>query len=274
MWPFWGLELNRVRCDLLFTEAINQSMQVPNRLKVADGFSPVNEEPTTEDVPPSFRMHIPDRISLAEIMDTGPRPILLDQQRKVPSTVGHESSDSSVQPAALGELPFLRVASRSSTQKRKRSGHHSSRSRRERAPGDYAQLALHSPGQHHERLDTCPLPTRSAPLPLLTQTGRIYSVQNIFQTMCLLGQVLFHRVRDTLQDSVPSSSQETGPALESSLEEVGMAEMAAMRKQLTRISGRLQVLEEQCNGWRRKEALVYSVLISACLINTWLWLRR
>nr|XP_009668236.1 PREDICTED: fetal and adult testis-expressed transcript protein isoform X3 [Struthio camelus australis] len=220
MWPFWGLELNRVRCDLLFTEAINQSMQVPNRLKVADGFSPVNEEPTTEDVPPSFRMHIPDRISLAEIMDTGPRPILLDQQRKVPSTVGHESSDSSVQPAALGELPFLRVASRSSTQKRKRSGHHSSRSRRERAPGDYAQLALHSPGQHHER------------------------------------------------------SQETGPALESSLEEVGMAEMAAMRKQLTRISGRLQVLEEQCNGWRRKEALVYSVLISACLINTWLWLRR
>lgn len=65
MWPFWGLDLNRVRCDLLFTEAINQRMQVPNRLKVADSFSPVDEEPVTEDVPPSFRMHIPDRISLA-----------------------------------------------------------------------------------------------------------------------------------------------------------------------------------------------------------------
>ncbi|XP_025968039.2 fetal and adult testis-expressed transcript protein isoform X2 [Dromaius novaehollandiae] len=220
MWPFWGLELNRVRCDLLFTEAINQSMQVPNRLKVADGFSPVDEEPTTEDVPPSFRMHIPDRISLAEITDAGPRPILLDQQRKVPSIVVHESPDSSAQPAALGELPFLHVANRSSSQKRKRPGHHSSRSRRERTPSDYAQLALHSPGQCHER------------------------------------------------------SQEAGPASESSLEEVGMAEMAAMRKQLTRISGRLRVLEEQCNSWRQKEALVYSVLISACLINTWLWLRR
>lgn len=58
------------------------------------------------------------------------------------------------------------------------------------------------------------------------------------------------------------------------MEEVGVAEMAAMRKQLTRISGRLRVLEEQCNARRQKEALVYSVLISACLINTWLWLRR
>ncbi|KFP30906.1 hypothetical protein N325_02595, partial [Colius striatus] len=65
MWPFWGLELNRARCDLLFTEAINQRMQVPNRLKVAESFSPGDEEPVTEDIPPSFRMHIPDRISLA-----------------------------------------------------------------------------------------------------------------------------------------------------------------------------------------------------------------
>ncbi|KFO71981.1 hypothetical protein N303_15168, partial [Cuculus canorus] len=65
MWPFWGLDLNRVRCDLVFTEAINQRMQVPNRLKVAESFSPVDERPVTEDVPPSFRMHIPDRISLA-----------------------------------------------------------------------------------------------------------------------------------------------------------------------------------------------------------------
>ncbi|NXI89529.1 MFFB factor, partial [Psophia crepitans] len=78
MWPFWGLDLNRVRCDLLFTEAINQRMQVPNRLKVADSFGPVDEEPVTEDIPPSFRMHIPDKISLA---DASLRPIMLNQQR-------------------------------------------------------------------------------------------------------------------------------------------------------------------------------------------------
>ncbi|XP_065499149.1 fetal and adult testis-expressed transcript protein isoform X1 [Caloenas nicobarica] len=274
MWPFWGLDLNRVRCDLLFTEAINQRMQVPNRLKVADSFSPVDKEPVTEDIPPSFRMHIPDRISLAEISDASLRPILLNQQRKVPSVVVHVSPDSSAQPTHLGELPFLHVASRSSSQKRKRSGHHSSRSRQERTPNDCAQLALRSPGQHHEREDMCPLPVHSAPVPLLVETGRIYSVQNIFQTMYHLGQMLYHRFQDSLQDPVPSSSQEPGPAQEGTLEEVGVAEMAAMRKQLTRISGRLRVLEEQCNAWRQKEALVYSVLISACLINTWLWLRR
>ncbi|KAM6323095.1 mitochondrial fission factor homolog B-like isoform 2-T2 [Podargus strigoides] len=274
MWPFWGLDLNRVRCDLLFTEAINQRMQVPNRLKVADGFNPVDKEPVTEDVPPSFRMHIPDRISLAEISDAGLRPVLLNQKRKVPSVMVTVSPDSSAQSTHLEELPFLHVAGRSSSQKRRRSGHHSSKSRRERTPNDCAQLVLHSPGQHHERPDVCPLCTHSVPLPLFAETGRIYSMQNILQTMYQLGQVLFHRVQDSLQDTVPSSSQEAGPALESTLEEVGVAEMAAMRKQLTRISGRLRVLEEQCHAWRQKEALVYSVLISACLINMWLWLRR
>ncbi|XP_010122610.1 PREDICTED: fetal and adult testis-expressed transcript protein [Chlamydotis macqueenii] len=274
MWPFWGLDLNGVHCDLLFTEAVSQRMQVPNRLKVADSLSPVDKEPVTEDVPPSFRMHIPDRISLAEISDASLRPVLLEQPRKVPSVMVHKSPDFSSQPACLGELPFQHVASRSSSQKRKRSGHHSSRSRREKTPSDCAQLALHSLGKHHERLDVCPLPVRSAPLPLLTEAGRIYSVQNIFQTLYHLGQVLFHRVQDSLQDPVPSSSQEAGPAPESALEEAEVAEMAAMRKQLARISGRLRVLEEQCNAWQQKETLVYSVLISACFINTWLWLRR
>ncbi|XP_027518978.1 fetal and adult testis-expressed transcript protein isoform X1 [Corapipo altera] len=274
MWPLWGLDLNRVRCDLHFTEAINQRMQVPNRLKVAESCSPGEKERVTEDVPPSFRMHIPDRISLAEISDAGLRPVPLSQQRKVPSVVVHMSSDPCGQPTPLGELPFLHTPSRSSAQRRKRSGHHSSRSRRDRIPGDCAQLALHSPGQHHEWPDMSPLPARSAPLPLLAGAGRIYSMQNIFQTMYLLGQVLFHRVQDSLQGPVPSSSQEAGPATESTLEEVGVSEVAAMRKQLARISGRLRVLEEQCHAWQQKEALVYSVMISACLINTWLWLRR
>ncbi|XP_053811980.1 mitochondrial fission factor homolog A-like isoform X1 [Vidua chalybeata] len=268
MWPLWGLDLNRVRCDPLFTEAINQRMQVPNRLKVAESCSPGDRKTVTEDVPASFRMHIPERISLAEMSDTSLRPVLLTQPRKVPSVVVHVSPDPS------GDLPFPPSASRASAQRRKRSGHHSSRSRRDRTPSDSAQLALHSPGQRREGPDSCPLPAPRAPLPLLTEAGRIYSMQNIFQTMYLLGQVLFHRVQDSLRDAAPSSSQEPIPAAESALEEAGVTEVAAMRRQLARISGRLRVLEEQCHAWRQKEALVYSVMISACLINTWLWLRR
>ncbi|XP_039939845.1 mitochondrial fission factor homolog A-like isoform X2 [Hirundo rustica] len=266
MWPLWGLDLNRVRCDLLFTEAINQRMQVPNRLKVAESCSPGDRRTVAEDVPASFRMHIPDRISLAEIPDTSLRPVLLTQPRKVPSVVVHVSPDPS------GDLPFLPSGSRASAQRRKRSGHHSSRSRRDRTPSDCAQLA--APGQHQEGPDSCPLPAPSAPLPLLTEAGRIYSMQNIFHTMYLLGQVLFHRVQDSLQDPALPSSQEPVPAAESASEEAGVTEVAAMRRQLARISGRLRVLEEQSHAWRQKEALVYSVMISACLINTWLWLRR
>uniref|UniRef100_A0A674GWC0 Mitochondrial fission factor n=2 Tax=Taeniopygia guttata TaxID=59729 RepID=A0A674GWC0_TAEGU len=268
MWPLWGLDLSRVRCDLHFTEAINQRMQVPSRLKVAESCSPGDRKPVTEDVPASFRMHIPERISLAEISDTSLRPVLLTQPRTVPSVVVQ------VSPGPSGDLPVLPSASRAGAQRRKRAGHHSSRSRRDRTPSDSAQLALHSPGQHQEGPGSCPLPAPSAPLPLFTEAGRIYSMQNIFQTMYLLGQVLFHRVQDSLRDPVPSSSQEPIPAAESALEEAGVPEVAAMRRQLARISGRLRLLEEQCHAWRQKEALLYSVMISACLINTWLWLRR
>ncbi|XP_063272940.1 mitochondrial fission factor homolog A-like [Prinia subflava] len=268
MWPLWGLDLGRARCDLLFTEAINQRMQVPSRLKVAESCSPGDSRAGTEDVPASFQMHIPDRISLAEIPDTSLRPVLLAQPRKVPSVVVH------VSPEPSGDVPFLPSGSRASAQRRKRSGHHSSRARRDRTLSDSVQLAVHSPGQHHEGPGSCPLPAPSAPLPLLTEAGRIYSVQNIFQTLYLLGQVLLHRVQDSLRDPAPSRCQEPMPAAESALEEAGVTEVAAMRRQLARISGRLRVLEEQSHAWRQKEALVYSVMISACLINTWLWLRR
>lgn len=56
--------------------------------------------------------------------------------------------------------------------------------------------------------------------------------------------------------------------------EAGLLMAPLLSLQLTRISVRLRVLEEQCNAWQQKEAIIYSVLISACLVNTWLWLRR
>ncbi|XP_021261831.1 uncharacterized protein LOC110403186 isoform X1 [Numida meleagris] len=276
MWPLLEQKVNIVRCDLLFTEDINRRMRVPNRLTVANSFSPVDEEPMSEGVPPSFPTHVPVGISLA---DADLRPVLLDQQRNVPSAEVCMSLGSSAQHSALGEIPFLHMAGRSSAQNRRRlQGHHSSRLRRQsqhssgsrRSSSDSAQLALPSPARHHEQLDTCPPPARSAPLPLLAGTGRIYSMQNIFQTMYLLGQVLFHRVQNSLQDPVPSSSQEAGAAPE----EVIVAEAAAMKKELARISERLCVLEEQYKAWRKEEPLVYSMLLSACLVNTWLWLWR
>ncbi|KAM9126628.1 mitochondrial fission factor-like isoform 2-T2 [Pangshura tecta] len=218
MWPFRGLEVNRAPCDLSFMEAINQRMQVPNRLKVADESNPLDEEREAEDLRLSFRMHIPDRLSLAEMMDDSRRPFLLDQLRQHPSFVVHMLQNPSTQPAGLGEHLFMDTTTQSGTQKRKRLTHHG-RLRKERMR-ETPQIALRSMSRK------------------------------------------------------PDRSQDAGPASESSLEEISVTDIIAMRKQLNKISGRLQTLEEQCTGWRQKELLVYSVLVSACLINTWLWLRR
>ncbi|KAM7160768.1 mitochondrial fission factor-like isoform 2-T4 [Macrochelys suwanniensis] len=219
MWPFRGLEVNRAPCDLSFMEAINQRMQVPNKLQMVDESNPLDEERKAEELRPSFRMHIPDRLSLAEMMDDSRRPLLLDQLGQHPSIVVHMPQDPSTQPAGFGELLFLNTTTQSGTQKCKRSTHHG-RLRKERTPSKTPQIAFRSTSRK------------------------------------------------------PDCSQDTGPASESSLEEIGVTDGIAMRKQLNKISERLQTLEERCTGWRQKELLVYSVLVSACLINTWLWLRR
>lgn len=53
-----------------------------------------------------------------------------------------------------------------------------------------------------------------------------------------------------------------------------MVLLTLLSLQLARISERLRVLEEQHKAWRKEEPLVYSMLLSACLVNTWLWLWR
>ncbi|KAM7160765.1 mitochondrial fission factor-like isoform 1-T3 [Macrochelys suwanniensis] len=266
MWPFRGLEVNRAPCDLSFMEAINQRMQVPNKLQMVDESNPLDEERKAEELRPSFRMHIPDRLSLAEMMDDSRRPLLLDQLGQHPSIVVHMPQDPSTQPAGFGELLFLNTTTQSGTQKCKRSTHHG-RLRKERTPSKTPQIAFRSTSRKPDWPSISPPP--SPPFP---QNGRIYSPQNIFQMVYFLGHLLFHRVKKSAR--AQPSSQDTGPASESSLEEIGVTDGIAMRKQLNKISERLQTLEERCTGWRQKELLVYSVLVSACLINTWLWLRR
>ncbi|XP_074863744.1 mitochondrial fission factor-like isoform X2 [Carettochelys insculpta] len=217
MWPFRGLEVTRAPCDLSFMEAIGQRMQVPNRLKVAEE-SGLAEERGAEALSPSFQMHVPERLSVAEVTDTKLRPLLLDQRQRQPSLV-HRPRDPSTQRAPFGDCSFLDAATRSGTPKHKRSAHQG-RLRKERAPSKTPQIAMHSVSQ------------------------------------------------------MPARSQDTGLGSESSLEESGATDIIAMRKQLNKILGRLRTLEKQSTGWRQKELLVYSVLVSACLVNTWLWLRR
>ncbi|XP_043913536.1 mitochondrial fission factor-like isoform X4 [Protopterus annectens] len=51
-------------------------------------------------------------------------------------------------------------------------------------------------------------------------------------------------------------------------------DVTAMRKQLTQISHRLDLLEKEVPIHKRKELLLLSAVVLAAVVNGWLWLRR
>uniref|UniRef100_A0A6I8NC69 Mitochondrial fission factor n=1 Tax=Ornithorhynchus anatinus TaxID=9258 RepID=A0A6I8NC69_ORNAN len=196
--------------DVDFSEAINQRMQVPVRLKVAGGPDLEDPQETGGDLPPSFHMHIPDRISLAEATEGSLRPFFRQNSDSMSPAVPVDVSGRLTTLVRAGTAVSRRVVPPAPT----------GRLQRERAPGEDSRLLLRR-----------------------AQSGR-------------------------------DRSQDPGPVLEASLEDMGGSEIMAMKKQLYKISRRLQSLEEQCTGWKQKELLLYSMLVSACVINTWLWMRR
>ncbi|XP_062997767.1 mitochondrial fission factor homolog A-like isoform X1 [Elgaria multicarinata webbii] len=282
MWTAWRMPLEKAPCDVGFTEAINKSMQVPSRLRVADDSSAGDpkERLLLEGFSPSFQMHVPDRLLLAEMTDAAFSPLLGSQLRQHFPVVDDPLLEPAVQTMMYGEHPFLSFASHAGSQKRKRLAHQG-RARKERVLVESPQLAPGDVRQRQEWLETSvppaswsqarplPPPPQCPPFPL---EGRIYSLQNVLQALHFLGHQLFQLFRKPCQ--APLSSREVNLVLETSLDEFGTTDILAMRRQLIRISGRLRALEEQCVGWRQKELLLYSVLVSTCLLNAWLWLRR
>ncbi|VCX13068.1 unnamed protein product [Gulo gulo] len=74
----------------------------------------------------------------------------------------------------------------------------------------------------------------------------------------------FHYERDPEADMVA----------EIGLEELNGLEMEVMRRQLHVITSRLRALEDQGATWRHRDALFFTMLISACIANLWLWMRQ
>ncbi|XP_004443763.1 PREDICTED: fetal and adult testis-expressed transcript protein [Ceratotherium simum simum] len=58
------------------------------------------------------------------------------------------------------------------------------------------------------------------------------------------------------------------------LEELNGLEMEVMRRQLRVITERLCALEDQGTTWRQREALFFTMMLSACIANLWLWMRQ
>ncbi|XP_016071304.1 PREDICTED: fetal and adult testis-expressed transcript protein [Miniopterus natalensis] len=58
------------------------------------------------------------------------------------------------------------------------------------------------------------------------------------------------------------------------LEEVNGLEMELMRKQLRVINERLYTLEDQEVTRRQREVVFFTMLLSVCIANLWLWMRQ
>ncbi|XP_061454756.1 fetal and adult testis-expressed transcript protein-like isoform X1 [Rhineura floridana] len=275
MWLVWSKQLDQAPCDVGFTEATHGSIQVPSRLKVADGPS-AGDPPwgLPEACPPSFRMHVPQRLLLAEMMTEAAfsPPFGNQPQQQRPLPINEPLLGPSIQPTHYGEHPFLSFASQPGSQKRKWLMHQSS-ARKERALVEPPPVALGAASQRHDWLEpSMPPPFSTSQFPPFPLEGRIYSLQNVLRALRFLGHQLFQLFWKP--GRAERSSQEVSLVLESSLEDFGTTEILTLRKQLMKISGRLLHLERQCVGWRQKEWLVYSALVSAGLLNVWLWLRR
>ncbi|XP_034969625.1 mitochondrial fission factor homolog A isoform X1 [Zootoca vivipara] len=275
MWPIWSMQLEKTSCDLGFTEAINKRMQVPSRLKVAEDPSAGDlQGVTTKDCPPSYQMHIPDRILLADMTTNAAfQPYFLSQLSHQPPPLEEPLLEPAIHPAIYGEHPFLTFISGPGSPRPKRLAHQS-RARKERALAKNPHLGLGTLDQRQDwQKPSVPPPASSTPqLPLFPLEGRIYSLQNVLQVLWFLGHQMFQMFCKPGQ--AQCSSLERSVASESSPEDFGTTEVLAMRKQLMKISGRLQRLEKQRVGWHQKELLFYSVLASSCLLNMWLWNKR
>ncbi|XP_036443783.1 mitochondrial fission factor-like isoform X4 [Colossoma macropomum] len=73
-----------------------------------------------------------------------------------------------------------------------------------------------------------------------------------------------HSPSITMQESWLSPEEETGTAVE----------FIVLRRQVVKMSRRIAGLERQNAERRQNELVLFSLLLSACLLNGWLWMRR
>ncbi|KAM6984608.1 uncharacterized protein FYW47_015054 [Aplochiton taeniatus] len=269
--------------DAVYTEAINQSMRVPDRLRVGPGPSrggggggggggeeEEGEEGRvrTDDPPPAYSMHIPDRLSYADAPDMSARPLF---------TSGRPAS-SSTQPVGMGGGW---------------EGHHTPWERDifYREPGQspmrrsYSDQALPGTPKHglhgytpSSRGGPDGAPSKRPPAGGVSSSPQpppptLLSPQSMLQAARELGQQASQRLLQTVQQKYRSSGlQESWLSPE---EEGGTAvEFIVLRRQVVKMSRRLAGLERQNAERRQTELVLFSILLSACLLNGWLWIRR
>ncbi|XP_045573105.1 mitochondrial fission factor homolog B isoform X4 [Salmo salar] len=223
--------------DPVFSEAINQKMRVPDRLRVGPGMGQGGEEARQgrAERPASYSMHIPDRLSLTDAPDMSPRPLFTPSKHNsaLPLGLAWEAQ----QQGAWDRDPYMREPVQSPLR----------RSYSDQAFGrsdtdiSNSKQALHTPTlfSYPEHPTTAVV---EAP-PVYVEPAR----------------------KSAMQDSWMSPDDEGSAAA---------VEFIVLRRQVVKMSRRLAGLERQNAECRQTELVLFSLLLSACLLNGWLWIRR
>ncbi|XP_026873605.2 mitochondrial fission factor homolog A isoform X2 [Electrophorus electricus] len=272
--------------DSNFTEVINQRMRVPERLRVGHGILPDELNQTSEDPPTVYSMHVPDRLALTDAPDLSPQPLFSKQ-----SITGHDLSSWDLQIVQHGawhrevqsplrrsysDQAFGKTPPRTPTQPRQ--AVHSS--------------SLRSVGRASTAHSDTPLAT---PLGFPAVPQSLLSPQSVLQVARQLGQQASQRILHTVSQKYSSrfSSPDSPPrqpaevhsdrAQKSAMQEsclgpegeAGTAvEFIVLRRQVVKMSRRIVALERHNAERRQTELVLFSLLVSACLFNGWLWIRR
>ncbi|XP_038861316.1 mitochondrial fission factor-like isoform X2 [Salvelinus namaycush] len=257
--------------DPVFSEAINQKMRVPDRLRVGPGMGQGWEEARQgrAERPASYSMHIPDRLSLTDAPDMSPRPLFTSSKHNsaLPLGLAWEAQ----QQGAWDRDPYMREPVQSPL----RRSYSDQAFGRSDPDTPTSKQALHTPTFRGGA--GCP-PKRSAaaanpmPLGLPAIPPSHLSPTTMLQAAKELGQQASQRLLQTvtqkysvMQDSWMSPDDEGSAAA---------VEFIVLRRQVVKMSRRLAGLERQNAECRQTELVLFSLLISACLLNGWLWIRR
>ncbi|KAL4660050.1 fetal and adult testis-expressed transcript protein [Arapaima gigas] len=262
--------------DQQFTEVISQQMRIPEHLRVGVG-SQREERAKLEDTTLVYRMHIPDRLSLADAPDLNPRPLFSTPSKH--SFMAHTVAgwDSL---AGEPQSPLRRSYSDQMFG---------------RSPPVTPMLSkqtLHAPSLHAMGC----APQSIDPLRPPAFLPDLLSPQNVLQAVRDLGKLASQHVLRTVTQKygsrfkysenpcatpaeMPGSAAHSRKStvqdwLNADEESGGSVEFLLLRRQMVKMSRRLAALERQNAEHRQTEMILFSLLLSACFFNGWLWLRR
>ncbi|KAF4076331.1 hypothetical protein AMELA_G00213100 [Ameiurus melas] len=269
-------DVSRVRYELDYTEGISQQMRIPDRLKVGPGSS-IDPPPQFPEESHSAMMQVPERIVVAG--DEAGLHFSMPREFDLIQSIPVESVELKAPPHVLTlqdqPLDFLEPEQHPEPSQLKGEIRSHTRSRREHRSGESSRA------RHNGQVVKYDAPSPSAPVrvcPPLVSPEDWPSVGTVGGVLSYI-QLTTRRAYEHVLAMVDVSHRRTAlvtldASLESTPEDLTLADAPALRRQIVKLNRRLQVLEHENKERARREMVVYSLTVAFWLVNAWMWVRR